>query len=229
MKSRLPLMANIATLTLVRSRLAVCLPCRLRLRSSALPLTATRTAWPIKRYGQAIQRLSTANLLNSVRAGAIQADAIRTNHIATGEITADRLAIGLGDNLLYNLIFANNAYGRRDINARGGDWSNCPTTKDCKECWRLITLSGTQAQFNTLADRRSWVDVCRQMVNVVAGKWYMASMHVGGFHCTGNLIVEKYSSDEREYQGVVAMTPCSGQSDITQKPNDFIDAYSGHF
>lgn len=67
------------------------------------------------------------------------------------------------------------------------------------------------------------------MVNVVAGKWYMASMHVGGFHCAGNLIVEKYSSDEREYQGVVAMTPCSGQSDITQKPNDFINAYSGHF
>lgn len=181
---------------------------------------------------------------DSISAAALQAGAVRASHLAAGEVTADKLAIGLGGNLLYNPIFANNGYGWRDFNVKGGDWNNCPTTMavergyhandyhpkgEINECWRLITLSGTQAQFNTLADRRSWVDLCRQFVNVVANKWYIASIYVGGYHCAGNLIVEKYSSDERNYQGVVAMTPCSGEGDITQKPSDFIEAYSGHF
>lgn len=45
------------------NRIAVCLPYHLRLKLSVLPQTANRTVWQIKRYGQAIQRLSTANLL----------------------------------------------------------------------------------------------------------------------------------------------------------------------
>src|SRR5699024_11961635 len=50
---------------------------------------------------------------NSVTTGSIQAGAIRGTHIAAGELTADKLAIGLGGNLLYNPIFANNADGWR--------------------------------------------------------------------------------------------------------------------
>ena len=181
---------------------------------------------------------------NSVTAAKVQTGAIRANHVAAGEMTADKLAIGLGGNLLYNPIFANNAYGWIHFNAKGGDWSNCPTTNaigrgynkndynpkgEQTEEWRLITISGTQAQFNTLADRGSWVDICRQFVNVVADKWYIASAYVGGFHCAGQMIVEKYNGDENQYQGIVAQTPIAGQIDVHNKPSDFINAVSGEF
>lgn len=182
--------------------------------------------------------------VNTIGAGALQAGAVRAEHLAAGQITADKLAIGLGGNLLYNPIFANNAYGWIHFNAKGGDWSNCPTTTaigrgyhknnynpkgEQTEEWRLITISGTQTQFNTLADRGPWVDICRQFVNVVANKWYIVSAYVGGFHCAGQIIVEKYNADENQYQGVVAETPIAGHNDIHNKPNNFINAYSGEF
>ena len=181
---------------------------------------------------------------NTIGAGALQAGVVRTEHMAAGQITADKMAIGLGGNLLYNPIFANNAYGWRDFNARGGNWTNCPTTNAVErtynkndyhpkgeqtEAWRLITISGTQAQFNTLAERGPWVDICRQFVNVVADRWYIASAYVGGFHCAGQMIVEKYNADENQYQGVVAQTPIAGQIDVHNKPSDFINAFSGEF
>ena len=181
---------------------------------------------------------------NTIGAGALQAGAVRAEHMAAGQITADKMAIGLGGNLLYNPIFANNAYGWRDFNAKGGDWTNCPNTNAVErtynksnyhpkgeqtEAWRLITISGTQAQFNTLAERGSWVDVCRQFVNVVANKWYMVSTYVGGFHCAGTLVVEKYNADENQYQGVVANTPIAGHGSIHNKPADFIPAYASEF
>ena len=181
---------------------------------------------------------------NTIGAGALQAGAVRAEHMAAGQITADKMAIGLGGNLLYNPIFANNAYGWRDFNARGGDWTNCPTTNAVErtynkndyhpkgeqtEAWRLITISGTQAQFNTLAERGSWVDVCRQFVNVVANKWYIVSAYVGGFHCAGTLVVEKYNADGNQYQGVVAQTLIVGHDNIHNKPADFIPAYASEF
>ena len=182
--------------------------------------------------------------VNTIGAGALQAGAVRAEHMAAGQITSDKMAIGLGGNLLYNPIFANNAYGWRDFNARGGDWTNCPTTNAVErtynkndyhpkgeqtEAWRLITISGTQAQFNTLAERGSWVDVCRQFVNVVANKWYIVSAYVGGYQCAGTFVVEKYNADENQYQGVVALTPIVGHDNIHNKPADFIPAYASEF
>ena len=169
---------------------------------------------------------------------------IRGDLVVAGSVTRDKLSSSGGGNLLYNPIFANGAYGWRDFNAKGGDWSNCPTTNavgrtyskndyypkgEQTEAWRLITISGTQAQFNTLADRGSWVDVCRQFVNVVANKWYMVSAYVGGLHCAGTLVIEKYNADENQYQGVVANTPIVGHDSIHNKPADFIPAYASEF
>ena len=179
-----------------------------------------------------------------ITAAKLAAGAVRADHLAAGQISADKLAIGLGGNLLYNPIFANNAHGWRDFNARGGDWTNCPTTNAVErtynkndyhpkgeqtEAWRLITISGTQAQFNTLAERGSWVDVCRQFVNVVANKWYIVSAYVGGFHCAGTFVVEKYNADGNQYQGVVAQTLIVGHDNIHNKPTDFIPAYASEF
>ncbi|PNL89898.1 hypothetical protein A6J76_011495 [Aggregatibacter aphrophilus] len=58
---------------------------------------------------------------NSVSAGALQAGAVRAEHVAAGQLTADKLAIGLGGNLLYNPIFANDAYGWRDFGAKSSN------------------------------------------------------------------------------------------------------------
>lgn len=181
---------------------------------------------------------------NSITSGKIQAGAISASHLQAGQISADKLAIGLGGNLLYNPIFANNAHGWRYFNNRGGDWNNCPETRafgrgydksdyhpkgEQTEEWRLLSISGTQAQFNTLAERGSWVDICRQFVNVVANRWYIVSAYVGGFHCAGQILVEKYNADENQYLGLIAETPIAGQDDIYNKPANFITAYSGEF
>ena len=169
---------------------------------------------------------------------------IRGDLVVAGSVTRDKLSSSGGGNLLYNPIFANGAYGWRDFNVKGGDWTNCPITNAVErtynkndyhpkgeqtEAWRLITISGTQAQFNTLADRGSWVDVCRQFVNVVANKWYMVSAYVGGLHCAGTLVIEKYNADANQYQGVVANTPIVGHDSIHNKPADFIPAYASEF
>ena len=48
---------------------------------------------------------------NAVQAGTIQAGAINANHIQAGQISADKLAIGLGGNLIFNPIFSNPTNG----------------------------------------------------------------------------------------------------------------------
>ena len=169
---------------------------------------------------------------------------IRGDLVVAGSVTRDKLSSSGGGNLLYNPIFANGAYGWRSFNDRGGDWSGCPETQAAErtyhkndyhpkgekdEAWRLITIRGTQTQFNTLAKRGSWVDVARQFVDVVADKWYMASIYVGGNHCAGKLIIEKYDADERNYQGALAETQTAGADDIYNKPIRFISAPSGWF
>ncbi|WP_295652889.1 phage tail protein [uncultured Haemophilus sp.] len=169
---------------------------------------------------------------------------IRGDLVVAGSVTRDKLSSSGGGNLLYNPIFANGAYGWRSFNARGGDWRGCPETQAAErtyhkndyhpkgekdEAWRLITISGTQTQFNTLAERGSWVDVARQFVDVVADKWYMASIYVGGNHCAGKLIIENYDADERNYQGALAETQTAGADDIYNKPIRFISAPSGWF
>ena len=48
---------------------------------------------------------------NTIGAGALQAGAVRADHLAAGQISTDKLAIGLGGNLLTNPIFANPTNG----------------------------------------------------------------------------------------------------------------------
>lgn len=181
---------------------------------------------------------------NTIGAGALQAGAVRAEHMAAGQITADKMAIGLGGNLLYNPIFDNDAYGWRDAGAKGGDWSNCPNVNvvqrsrnDAKtyhpkelqnERWRLLTFSGTETQFNTLANRMPWVDVIRCMVSVVKDKWYIFSSYVGCHFCGGQLLVEKYSTDEKSYLGLIGSANVSS-GNVTNPFPQFLDVPSGYF
>lgn len=181
---------------------------------------------------------------NTIGAGALQAGAVRAEHMAAGQITADKMAIGLGGNLLYNPIFDNDGYGWFGFGATGGDWAGCPVPSafertynknqyfpkgEKNEAWRLIAINGTLQQFNTLIDKGAWLDVSRQFVNVVANKWYMASVYVGGFNCAGELVIESYDADGLSYQGLLAQSMTAGDENIHNKPSNFISAHSGWF
>ena len=181
---------------------------------------------------------------NTIGAGALQAGAVRAEHMAAGQITADKMAIGLGGNLLYNPIFDNNGYGWFGFGATGGDWAGCPVPSafertynknqyfpkgEKNEAWRLIAINGTSQQFNTLVNKGAWLDVSRQFVNVVANKWYIASVYVGGFNCAGELVIESYDADGLSYQGLLAQSMTAGDENIHNKPSNFISAHSGWF
>ena len=169
---------------------------------------------------------------------------IRGDLVVAGSVTQDKLSSGGGGNLLINPLFDNEAYGWRDAGAKGGDWSNCPNVNVVQrsrndantyhpkglqnERWRLLTFSGTETQFNTLADRMPWVDVIRCMVSVVKDKWYIFSSYVGCHFCGGQLLVEKYSTDEKSYLGLIGSANVSS-GNVTNPFPQFLDAPSRYF
>ena len=169
---------------------------------------------------------------------------IRGDLVVAGSVTRDKLSSGGGGNLLINPLFDNDAYGWRDAGVKGGDWSNCPNVNVVQrsrndantyhpkglqnERWRLLTFSGTETQFNTLADRMPWVDVIRCMVSVVKDKWYIFSSYVGCHFCGGQLIVEKYSANEKSYLGLIGSANVSS-GNVTAPFPQFLDAPSGYF
>lgn len=169
---------------------------------------------------------------------------IRGDLVVAGSVTRDKLSSSGGGNLLMNPLFDNDAYGWRDAGVKGGDWSNCPNVNVVQrsrndantyhpkglqnERWRLLTFSGTETQFNTLADRMPWVDVIRCMVSVVKDKWYIFSSYVGCHFCGGQLVVEKYSANEKSYLGLIGSANVSS-GNVTAPFPQFLDAPSGYF
>ena len=169
---------------------------------------------------------------------------IRGDLVVAGSVTRDKLSSGGGGNLLMNPLFDNDAYGWRDAGVKGGDWSNCPNVNVVQrsrndanryhpnglqnERWRILTFSGTETQFNTLADRMPWVDVIRCMVSVVKDKWYIFSSYVGCNFCGGQLLVEKYSTNEKSYLGLIGSANVSS-GNVTNPFPQFLDAPSGYF
>lgn len=169
---------------------------------------------------------------------------IRGDLVVAGSVTRDKLSSGGGGNLLINPLFDNDAYGWRDAGVKGGDWSNCPNVNVVQrsrndantyhpkglqnERWRLLTFSGTETQFNTLADRMPWVDVIRCMVSVVKDKWYIFSSYVGCHFCGGQLLVEKYSANEKSYLGLIGSANVSS-GNVTAPFPQSLDAPSGYF
>lgn len=148
---------------------------------------------------------------NSITSAKIQVGAIRANHIASGEISTDKLAVGLGGNLLYNPIFANNAEnwvtGAKNSSADVViDYRNSSTVgnwyaNDTLQGENVIKM-GTNAQPNT---NFGWADPCYVHVKVNAGQWYIFSIYANanGFS-EAKILVEKYSADSKAYLGVVA-------------------------
>ncbi|MDG6481230.1 phage tail protein, partial [Glaesserella parasuis] len=137
---------------------------------------------------------------NSIAAGAIQGAAIRANHVAVGELTADKFAVGLGGNLLLNPIFAN-------VNVVDG-------VDGVPHGWAKGTVNGTVTfrvntdknyglrsmglpNENCILIRRTDISTTNyaelvQVVPVNRRMWYMASVYMGNHRCVKTELIIEY-------------------------------------
>lgn len=193
---------------------------------------------------------------NTIGAGALQAGAVRAEHIAATQITGDKLALGLGGNLLKNPIFANNSQGWH-----GFVWYN----KAIEKYWTsgsagVMRMNRQYSEskpyhpkdnlymseefnfaawsvngFSQLAvDSKSnqfFVSNARVFANIIPGKTYIFSAYVGCHHCGGYLIAEEYSADSKNYVRWLANSELFGERNniLLNDGEACIEASSSHF
>lgn len=148
---------------------------------------------------------------NSINSAKIQTGAIRANHIASGEISTDKLAVGLGGNLLYNPIFSNEGEGW-GTGAYWGSNGNVHVEYRNSLTGRAWHANDTLQGENVLVMNTSAVkgrdfgygDPFYTVVKVNAGQWYIFSVYANpyGFPVAG-ILVEKYSENGTQYQGEI--------------------------
>lgn len=175
---------------------------------------------------------------NTIGAGALQAGAVRAEHIAATQITGEKLALGLGGNLLKNPLFTGNSEGWHSfvdytweiekywttgsigveyLNLRY-DTNQIYRPKDSKyqnETFSFArwTVNGFSQLANDSKSNQYWVDNARVFANVIAGKTYIFSAYVGCHHCGGRLIAEEYSADRKNYVRQIADSGLFGERD----------------
>lgn len=193
---------------------------------------------------------------NSIGAGALQAGAVRAEHIAATQITGEKLALGLGGNLLKNPLFTGNSDGwhgfvwhNKEIEKYWTDGSESVRyenlryntnqafrPKDSKytnETFSLAkwTVNGLSQLAVDSKSNKFWVSNARVMVNVIPDKTYIFSAYVGCHHCGGYLLVDEYSSDGTQYLGWVNSSKLFGERDriLLNDGEDMDEASSSHF
>ena len=130
---------------------------------------------------------------NTIGAGALQAGAVRAEHMAAGEVTADKLAIGLGGNLFYNPIFANptNGVPHGWTLFEGGLENN---QKGERRCFQdpdyglkkggYLPNENVVRFHNRRTNNSSTRTGIHQNVPVTANNWYIVSAYMGNQNCT---------------------------------------------
>ena len=131
--------------------------------------------------------------VNTIGAGALQAGAVRAEHMAAGQVTADKLAIGLGGNLFYNPIFANptNGVPHGWTLFEGGLENNQKGERRCfQDPDYGLKKGGYLPNENVVRfhNRRTNNSSTRtgiyQNVPVTANNWYIVSAYMGNQNCT---------------------------------------------
>lgn len=193
---------------------------------------------------------------NSVTTGALQAGAIRAEHIATTQITGEKLALGLGGNLLHNPLFTGNSEGWHSFVAHneeirkywtagsvGVEYENLryntnqayrPRDSQYKNetfSFARWTVNGFAQLATDSRNNQYWVDNARVFANVIAGKTYIFSAYVGCHHCGGYLIAEEYSADSKNYVRWIANSGLFGERDriLLNDGEACAEASSSHF
>ena len=193
---------------------------------------------------------------NSVTTGALQAGAVRAEHIAATQITGEKLALGLGGNLLHNPLFTGNSEGWHSFVAHneeirkywtagsvGVEYENLryntnqayrPRDSQYKnETFSLArwTVNGFAQLATDSKNNQFWVDNARVFANVIAGKTYIFSAYVGCHHCGGYLIAEEYSANRENYVRWIADSGLFGERDriLLNDGEACAEASSSHF
>ena len=193
---------------------------------------------------------------NSVTTGALQAGAIRAEHIATTQITGEKLALGLGGNLLHNPLFTGNSDGWHGFVFRnkeiekywkagsvGVEYENLryntnqayrPRDSQYKNetfSFARWTVNGFAQLATDSRNNQYWVDNARVFANVIAGKTYIFSAYVGCHHCGGYLIAEEYSANRENYVRWIADSGLFGERDriLLNNGESCVEASSSHF
>ena len=123
----------------------------------------------------------------------MQAGAVRANHLAAGEVTADKLAIGLGGNLLYNPIFANvqdNGLPHGCFSWMSSNGKNFrASSKQANDAWGLTSYLQNENQliFSIDGDLSAQATVAMESVAVNSGGWYMLSAYIGVHRASSKL------------------------------------------
>lgn len=193
---------------------------------------------------------------NTIGAGALQAGAVRAEHIAATQITGEKLALGLGGNLLKNPLFTGNSEGwygfvwhNEEIRKYWTEGSESVLHENLRYNTNLAyrprdsryqnetfnfarwTVNGFPQLAVDSKNNQLWVDNARVLVNVVPGKTYIFSAYVGCHHCGGYLIAEEYSSDGTQYLGWINNSKLFGERDriLLNDGEDMDEASSSHF
>jgi phage tail protein/putative fels-1 prophage host specificity protein len=193
---------------------------------------------------------------NSVTTGALQAGAIRAEHIATTQITGEKLALGLGGNLLHNPLFTGNSDGWHGfvwynkeiekywtVGSVGVEYENLryntnqayrPRDSQYKNetfSFARWTVNGFAQLATDSRNNQYWVDNARVFANVIAGKTYIFSAYVGCHHCGGYLIAEEYSANRENYVRWIADSGLFGERDriLLNNGEACVEASSSHF
>nr|DAF33722.1 MAG TPA: tail protein [Bacteriophage sp.] len=193
---------------------------------------------------------------NSVTTGALQAGAVRAEHIAATQITGEKLALGLGGNLLHNPLFTGNSEGWHSFVAHneeirkywtagsvGVEYENLryntnqayrPRDSQYKNetfSFARWTVNGFAQLATDSRNNQYWVDNARVFANVIAGKTYIFSAYVGCHHCGGYLIAEEYSANRENYVRWIADSGLFGERDriLLNNGEACVEASSSHF
>lgn len=139
---------------------------------------------------------------NTIGAGALQAGAVRAEHMAAGQITADKMAIGLGGNLLYNPIFDNDAYGWGENKGNGslaGQTTSLIRRTSTKFNGLVTNGAVLIGEVTANSSVSSWWQIASQIVRVVPNQRYCLSAFIDAWKCTGELMVQELSSNDKTW------------------------------
>lgn len=193
---------------------------------------------------------------NSVTTGALQAGAIRSEHIAATQITGEKLALGLGGNLLKNPLFTGNSSLWHGFVFHNDEIRKYWTAGSSSVEYENLRYNTNQAYrprdiryknetfsfarwtvngFSQLAvdskENQLWVDNARVFANLIPGKTYIFSAYVGCHHCGGYLLAEEYSADSKNYVRWIADSGLFGEKNniLLNNGEACADASSSHF
>lgn len=177
---------------------------------------------------------------NTIGAGALQAGAVRAEHIAASQITGEKLALGLGGNLLKNPAFRIGEGGWIDKGSRTFTATSIDTSyRGINNTLQWLPHAGVDGErwsflnwnvdsiSRLVNDDNAYIDVERQYVHLIPGKIYIFSSYVGVYGA-GQLIAEKYNEKD-EFDSTIETSPFFGRPGLEKNSEQITPAETYHF